>query len=196
TAVLENPTTIAPTTTSTRDSPARSYGTPATLTRPAPTGPGHPPVEPADASTPSQCHGSAGRAGWWRGGGGFRRFGARARRRGADGSRWSAVMVMVTGTSPPLAVADRAPGTTGHPDHRAAGPSRGVTPVPEQLTTASDAATDPGPAYVLESVTKRYGRQRRHSTVPAALTDVTLTIPRGRTTVVAEIGRASCRGRV
>src|SRR5699024_7768123 len=100
-------------------------------------------------------------------------------------SRWSAVMVMVTGTSPPVAVADRAPGTTGHPGHRAAGPSRGVTPVPEQLTTASDAATDPGPAYVLESVTKRYGRQRRHSTVPAALTDVTLTIPRGRTTVVA-----------
>jgi len=94
-------------------------------------------------------------------------------------------MVMVTGTSPPVAVADRAPGTTGHPGHRAAGPSRGVTPVPEQLTTASDAATDPGPAYVLESVTKRYGRQRRHSTVPAALTDVTLTIPRGRTTVVA-----------
>lgn len=56
--------------------------------------------------------------------------------------------------------------------------------MPEQLTVASDAATDPGPAYVLESVTKRYGRQRRHTTVPAALTDITLTIPRGRTTVV------------
>lgn len=52
-------------------------------------------------------------------------------------------------------------------------------------------AADPGrahesgadPAYLLTSVSKRYGRHRR-ATAPAAIHDLTLTIPRNRTTVV------------